>query len=331
MGCFTLSGGFHIASSLTAARGCAPGAAVHPRSADGGAWREAFGLATQAGSRRRSGILRAVTPPTIELRELLAECTALMEAAAALVRRRLAGTLAFHRKADRTLVSDLDLEVEATLRGELERRFPGDGILGEEGGLVRPQAARRWLLDPIDGTRSLRHGIPLYGILLGLEEGGVPLLGALALPALGRLYGAARGVGAFRDHAPLRQSPPVAEGPLEEVIALGERRQFTRPGADAAFARLLAAHPGARIYADCFGHALAVEGAVGAMVDFDLRPWDLAASQVLVEEAGGRFLVVGERGAGAERRRDVVLGKPGVVEWVAALLGGASGAEHSNA
>ncbi|HXT22677.1 MAG TPA: inositol monophosphatase family protein, partial [Thermoanaerobaculia bacterium] len=224
-------------------------------------------------------------------------------------------------KADRTWVSEIDLEVESLLRGELERRFPADGILGEEQGLVRGDARRRWLLDPIDGTRSLRHGIPLYGTILGLEVDGEPLLGVIALPALSRLYAAARGLGAFRDGAPLRQAAPLDGGPLEEVIALGERRQFTRPGADAVFARLIAAHPGARIYPDCFAHALAAAGALGAMVDFDLRPWDLAASRVLVEEAGGRYLVLGQRGEGAEARRDVVLGKPAVVDWVAATLG----------
>jgi fructose-1,6-bisphosphatase/inositol monophosphatase family enzyme len=266
-----------------------------------------------------------MTVSLAELRSLLDEATALVARAAELVRQRIAGTVAFHRKADRTWVSEIDLEVETLLRAELERRFPDDGILGEEQGLVRPESPRRWLLDPIDGTRSLRHGIPLYGTILGLEVDGEPLLGVIALPVLGRLYAAARGLGAFRDGQPLRQAPPLPEGPLEEVIALGERRQFTRPGADAAFARLIAAHPGARVYPDCFAHALAAEGALGAMVDFDLRPWDLAASRILVEEAGGRYLVLAQRGEGADARRDVVLGKPPVVDWVAATIAGDGG------
>lgn len=258
----------------------------------------------------------------MNLRALLDEATALVARAAELVRRRVDGAVVFHRKADRTWVSDVDLEVETMLRAELERRFPDDGILGEEQGLVRPESPRRWLLDPIDGTRSLRHGIPLYGTILGLEVDGETLLGVIALPALGRLYAAARGLGAFRDGQPLRQAPALPEGPLEEVIALGERRQFTRPGADVAFMRLIATHPGARIYPDCFAHVLAAEGALGAMVDFDLRPWDLAASRVLVEEAGGRYLVLAQRGEGADARRDVVLGKPPVVDWVASTIGG---------
>jgi fructose-1,6-bisphosphatase/inositol monophosphatase family enzyme len=266
-----------------------------------------------------------VTIMEAELRELLAEAGALVAAASDLVRRRLAGEVAFRYKADRTWVSEIDLEVEALLRRELGQRFPADGIFGEEEGMVRGEAPRRWLLDPIDGTRSLRHGIPLFGTLLGLEVEGEPVLGFIALPALGRVYAAARGVGAFRDGEPLRQSPAMPTV-LEEVLALGERRQFVDAGCPEVFERLMAAHPGVRVYPDCFAHALAAEGALGAMVDYDLRPWDLAASRVLVEEAGGRFLVLGRRGEGAAERRDVVLGKPAVVEWVAATLAAAPAA-----
>jgi histidinol-phosphatase len=257
-----------------------------------------------------------------QLRDLLDEVTALVAASSARVREMLAGEVGFRRKADRTLVSDVDLAVESMLREALERRFPADGILGEEEGLVRPDASRRWLLDPIDGTRSLRHGIPLFGTLLALEEAGEPVLGVVALPALGRQYTAACGVGAFRDGVPLRQAG-VVEALDDEVISLGERRQFVNAGVPDVFDRLVTTLGGARVYPDCFGHALAAEGAVGAMVDFDLAPWDLAASRVLVEQAGGRCLVVGERRDGPVVRRDVVLGKPAVVEWIAAELGAA--------
>jgi fructose-1,6-bisphosphatase/inositol monophosphatase family enzyme len=301
-----------------------------------------------------------VTIAETELRETLAEATALVARAADVVRARLGGSVAFRRKSDRTLVSEIDLEVEAMLRAELARRFPDDGILGEEEGETGGDARRRWVVDPIDGTRSLRHRIPLFGTLLALQEQvasargadvalaadrgdagpgpgelghddpdrgdpchGEPgrddswctLVGVCALPAIGRLYGAARGLGAFRDGERFAQAA-VEEGIDEEVISLGERRQFVGAGCPAVFDRLVALHPGARVYPDCFAHALAAEGALGAMVDFDLKPWDLAATQLLVEEAGGRCAVVGERGAGAVVRRDVVLGKPAVVAWV---------------
>jgi fructose-1,6-bisphosphatase/inositol monophosphatase family enzyme len=253
-----------------------------------------------------------------ELREAHELAARLVGEAAALVRERVRGEVAFHRKADRTLVSEVDLAVEALLRAGIAARFPADGILGEEEGETRPGAARRWVLDPIDGTRSLRHGIPLYGVLLALEEGGEPVAAAAALPALGRLYTAARGLGAWRDGEPLRQAPAVPEGVGEEVVALGERRQFPPGPALRLFDRLVAEHPGARIYPDCFGHLLAAEGSVGAMVDFGLRRWDLAATRLVVEEAGGVCRELDRRDVDGAERYDVVLGKPPVVEWVAA-------------
>lgn len=271
-----------------------------------------------------------------ELRELLDEATALVGAAAALVRERLRAEVAFQRKADRTLVSGIDLEVEAMLREALGRRFPGDGILGEEHGAARTSAVRRWVIDPIDGTRSLRHGIPLFGTLLALQrrragtsaaptpgaepDGWETIVGVVALPALSRLYAAARGLGSFRDGERFAQAGPVEEGIEEEIVSLGERRQFLDVGRPEVFDRLLATHPGARVYPDCFAHALAAEGAVGAMVDFGLRPWDIAATRILVEEAGGRCLEVGRRDDGGVSRVDVVLGKPAVVDWIARAL-----------
>src|SRR5581483_1078112 len=139
-----------------------------------------------------------------------------------------------------------------------------------------------WVLDPIDGTRSLRHRIPLFGTLLALQEraaddvaeGWRTVVGIVALPALGRLYAAARGRGAFRDGERFTQRPAIEEGLDEEILSLGERRQFLNAGRPEVFDRLVL-HPGARIYPDCFAHALAAEGALGAMVDFDLKPWDL--------------------------------------------------------
>jgi len=272
-----------------------------------------------------------------ELRELLAEATALVDAAAELVRRRLRDDVAFRRKADRTLVSAIDLEVEAMLRGEIARRFPGDGVLGEEEGRSGENAERRWVIDPIDGTRSLRHRIPLFGTLVAVQRrraGTSPaptpgtddadpwetVVGVVALPALSRVYGAAREIGAFRDGAPFVQAAPVEDGFDEEVVSLGERRQFVNAGRPEVFDRIVGTHPGARVYPDCFAHVLAAEGAVGAMVDFDLRPWDIAATRVLVEEAGGRCVEVGRRAEGDVLRVDVVLGKPGVVEQVVRLL-----------
>ena len=103
----------------------------------------------------------------------------------------------------------------------------------------------------------------------------------------------------------------------QEIIGIGDRQQFVSAGRTDVFDMLMRAHPGVRTYTDCFGHALALEGCVGAMVDFDLRLWDTMASKVLVEEAGGRYVCSQRAGKELrEHRFDVILGKPRVVDWI---------------
>ena len=106
--------------------------------------------------------------------------------------------------------------------------------------------------------------------------------------------------------------------PMEkEIIGIGDRHQFVSAGRTKVFDGLMQAHPGVRTYTDCFGHALALEGAVGAMVDFDLRLWDTMASKVLMEEAGGRYVCFQRAGKELrDHRFDVILGKPRVVDWI---------------
>ncbi len=173
------------------------------------------------------------------------------------------------------------------------------------------------MIDPIDGTHSLRHRIPLFGTLLALLENDRPIVGVVSLPELGRIYHAARGQGAYRNHQRLEIHDVAGEEEiLEEVIATGERRQFVHAGREDRFDRLMQRHPGVRTYCDCFGHGLVFDGSAGAMVDFDLRIWDVSASRIIVEEAGGRFELVDRREDSGLERYDVVFGKPSVVSWV---------------
>jgi len=102
---------------------------------------------------------------------------------------------------------------------------------------------------------------------------------------------------------------------------MGDRHQFMRSGLERVFDRLVTSHPRVRTYADCFGHTLAVQGSVGAMVDFGLKIWDICATQVLVEEAGGVFRAI-ERGDGPDGGLyyHMVCGKPRVVDWAIAQI-----------
>lgn len=107
--------------------------------------------------------------------------------------------VAAEAKADDSPVTVADREAERLVRELIEARFPADGVLGEEFGQTRPDAARRWIVDPIDGTRSFVRGVPLYGVLLALEEAGDPVLGVIHFPALGETVWAARGEGCWWD------------------------------------------------------------------------------------------------------------------------------------
>jgi|CXWL01.1.fsa_nt_gi fructose-1,6-bisphosphatase/inositol monophosphatase family enzyme len=270
--------------------------------------------------------------PVDELAIALAFATALADEVRAVVHGRLATGFNFARKPDRTFVTEIDVAVEELVRQRVGERFPAHRVLGEEqglGGAGEPDGDWLWVVDPIDGTHSLRHRVPLFGTLLALLYRDQPVLGLIDLPMLGRrLYGAI-GVGGFRDQGePFRLADLAADAPLdEEIVATGERGQFVRSGRGAGFDRLMAQHPRTRTYCDCFGHLLALEGAVGAMVDPDLRLWDAAATLAIAGAVGARLEVLPRPAVGealAERRYDLVFGRPRVVAYVRDLLDGSS-------
>jgi fructose-1,6-bisphosphatase/inositol monophosphatase family enzyme len=229
----------------------------------------------------------------------------------------VAAGFSFEKKADRSFVTAADLDAERLIRRRLEEHFPDHGIVGEEFEATAGMGGYTWVIDPIDGTHSFRHGIPLYGTMLALLEDNRPIVSVIDLAGIGRCYAAARGLGSTRNGQPIYLRRLGREERIgDEVIALGERKQFVGCGLEGVFDRLMAGHPHARTYCDCFGHALAAEGSVGAMVDYNIRIWDSAASVLLVEEAGGKAVCLGERLDGADKRYDWVFGKPEVVEWV---------------
>jgi len=186
--------------------------------------------------------------------------------------------LSIETKPDLTPVTEADRAVETELRGLLAAERPADAILGEEHGATTG-GTRRWIVDPIDGTRNYARGIPIWATLVALEESGIVSLGVVSAPALGRRWWAERGTGAFAGGEPIRVSTisrvedAVLSFPLESRVP--ELAQ-------------LAWH--ARGLGDFWAHMLVAEGAVDGAVDADgVSEWDLAAVQVIVEEAGGRF------------------------------------------
>jgi histidinol-phosphatase len=186
--------------------------------------------------------------------------------------------IAFETKADLTPVTEADRAVEAELRRVLDRERPSDAILGEEEG-TSGGGSRRWIVDPIDGTRNYARGVPVWATLIALEDSGHVRLGVASAPALGRRWWAERGEGAFADGSRLGVSSIARVE--DAVVSFGH---------GVAAPRLAARSWHARGFGDFWAHMLVAEGAVDGAIDSPgVSEWDLAAVQVIVEEAGGRF------------------------------------------
>ena len=205
--------------------------------------------------------------------------------------------LAIETKPDLTPVTEADRGVEVALREELSRRRPGDAVLGEEFGLGEGSghaaSGRRWIVDPIDGTKNFVRGIPVWATLLALEEHGTLIAGVVSAPALGRRWWAGRGLGAFagspggNDAARIRVSRVAA---LSDAQVSGASLSgWEERGGPAGAVALALRCWRDRAFGDFWSHMLVAEGACEIALDPVVSLWDLAALQVIVEEAGGRF------------------------------------------
>jgi len=185
-------------------------------------------------------------------------------------------------KPDLTPVTDADRAAERMLRERIATERPGESVLGEEEGDDGGEI--RWIVDPIDGTRNFSRGIPVWATLLALEREGAIVCGVASAPALGRRWWAARGEGAFRDGERLAVSGISS---LEEATV-----SFSRSSLLGATERTLDLARRAwhmQPFSDFWAHLLVAEGALEVAFEHEMSPWDNAALQVIVEEAGGRF------------------------------------------
>jgi histidinol phosphatase-like enzyme (inositol monophosphatase family) len=190
-------------------------------------------------------------------------------------------------KSDGSPVSIADVNAERAVREWIEQRFPDDGIVGEELPPVRANAARRWILDPIDGTYTFLQSVPLWGTMVAVVEGEHVLAGGAYFPAIGEIIAAARGEGCWWNGSPATVSP---------VSELGKARLVTT---DARFLRdaerrekwlhLQNNARTMRTWGDCYGYLLVATGRADIMVDDVMSDWDCAALMPVVEEAGGVF------------------------------------------
>lgn len=221
-------------------------------------------------------------PAPASTRELLDFATEIAWEAGRLVVGRFQVGTSFREKRDRTPVTEADIAAERLLRKRIGARFPGHRVLGEEDGESGSDPTHRWILDPIDGTTSFIHGVPLFGVLVGLEIAGEPVVGVSNLAGLGEMVAGARGVGAFRngrrahvsqgrslEGALATTTDPATIGPIWEAI-----------GAKGAVRRT---------WGDAFGHALVATGRAEIALDPEMKAWDSSPFLPILEEAGGRF------------------------------------------
>lgn len=191
------------------------------------------------------------------------------------------------RKPDRTFVTAADRKAEERLRALIEAVYPDHGILGEEFGEKRSASGWTWIIDPLDGTASFIHGVPLFGVLLGLEADGEAVVGVANFPALGELVSAAKGLGCFWNGR--RGAASVTDDLKGALLLFTDGADFERHGRGDAFQRLVDATGMHRTWGDCYGHILVATGRAEVMLDPEMSVWDCAALLPILQEAGGTF------------------------------------------
>lgn len=206
-------------------------------------------------------------------------------------------------KADESPVTVADRETEALLRSTLKRAFPNDGFLGEEHGEEPGTSGFRWIIDPIDGTRSFVRHIPLWGTLLGLEYKGEVIAGVADGPALGQTWRALRGEGAYRNDTRIRVSN---EADISRALAFYSGiNWFIKAGSLDSFLELIRRTDRQRGFGDFYGFVLVAQGSGEIMIDHGVHAWDVAALKPIIEEAGGRYSTWD--GSGSIMQPDVVV------------------------
>lgn len=222
-----------------------------------------------------------------DLKDLAREAAEIVEDSARVALSYFQKPLLIETKDNQTPVTIADKKTEEKIRAELQRRFPNHGIIGEEFGEESREREWVWTVDPIDGTRSFVRGIPLWGSLVSLLKNNEPVLGIMALPALGELYWAVQGGGTFRNDHPVHVTTTKV---LESAfVSCGDFYAFEDAGKREYAHRLMDTAELTRGYCDCFGHSLVMRGAQDAMVDPVVAIWDIAPLALLVEEAGGGY------------------------------------------
>jgi fructose-1,6-bisphosphatase/inositol monophosphatase family enzyme len=227
-------------------------------------------------------------------------------------------------KEDKTPVSEVDLKCEELARELIRKRFPTHGIIGEEHGTERGDAEFAWTIDPIDGTQNLINRIPTFGTIIGLLYQGRPILGWIDHPVLDQTLRGGIDIGTFCNGKKVILDDISSDFLTpNDVIATNCPATFERGGHLNVLTKVLNFHPHVRIYYDVYSHTLAILGSLALMVEYNLKIWDLSATQALIEGAGGVYLELGrDEGANKYVAYHAAFGKKRAVNLISkALLG----------
>jgi histidinol-phosphatase len=199
--------------------------------------------------------------------------------------------LVVETKPDLTPVSEADRAVERAIREQLAAHRPGDAVLGEEYG-QEGTATRRWIIDPIDGTKNYVRGVPVWATLIALAIDGDPIVGVVSAPALGKRWWASKGDGAWVDDGgsqPRRLHVSAVSELVDASVSYNSLQQWDQAGYLDQLVALSRKVWRTRAYGDMWSYMLVAEGVLDVAGEFDLKPYDMAALMPIVREAGGTF------------------------------------------
>ena len=256
---------------------------------------------------------RELLVAALELADLCAETTASIVRSGFVV----------SKKADASLVTTADVEAERSFRKLVEERFPEMGVLGEELGEHNKGADFRWIIDPIDGTAEFARHLPWYGCIIGLHYKELPLLGVIDHQGMGMRSHATYGLGAFANGERLTiDDCGPGEAGAEARIGLPSLAGFLRPAdSRSVFNAVVDGYPNFRAFSTCYAHTLTAKGGLDAAMEWETPLWDLAATQILIEEAGGSFRYVNNSDVAGEKHfYSAVFGKPALVERMSEII-----------
>ena len=228
---------------------------------------------------------RSRIPPTPPLGDLLGVARKAARAGGRRTLETFGRRVRAETKVDGSPVTAADRVSELEIRRVIRKAFPTHTIVGEEGGVEAGDPRVRWIIDPIDGTVSFLHGVPLYSVLVGVEVDGEPSVGVIHLPALGETVEAAAGLGCRWNgrRAHVSKTERLADATVLTTFVGGWEAEGV------PFRRLSDATATQRGWGDGYGYALVATGRADAMIDVGLKVWDAAPLLPVLEEAGGRF------------------------------------------